>query len=86
MLRHYNLKLQETHLNLEIAQKTKLLGVKMTDDLKLSENTNELVKRAYSRMELLRKVLNHPLKTYKSYTCFMLEASWRSLVWCGTAQ
>ena len=42
--------------NLEIVQKTKLLGVILTDDLKWSENTRELVKKAYSRMELLRKV------------------------------
>ena len=37
-------------------KKTKLLGVILTDDLKWDENTNELVKKAYSRMELLRKV------------------------------
>ena len=36
--------------------KTKLLGVILTDDLKWDKNTNELVKKAYSRMELLRKV------------------------------
>ena len=57
-LRHYNLKLQENQLHLEIAQKTKLLGVHLTDDLKWNETTMELVKKANSRMILLRKVVS----------------------------
>ena len=42
--------------NLEIVDKAKLLGVIMSDDLKWDANTDSLVKRANSRMELLRKV------------------------------
>ena len=49
-------KLSINNQNLEIVQKTKLLGVQLTDDLKWNENTLELVKKANSRMILLRKV------------------------------
>ena len=42
--------------NLEIVDKAKLLGVIITNDLKWDANTESLVKRANSRMELLRKV------------------------------
>ena len=49
-----NLKLQEHHL--EVVKKAKLLGVIITDDLKWDENTAYLVKKGYSRLELLRKV------------------------------
>ena len=50
-----------THLKLntetlEVVNKAKLLGVIITDDLKWDENTEYLVKKANSRMELLRKV------------------------------
>ena len=41
---------------LEVVQKTKLLGVVITNDLKWNENTNFIVKRANIRLELLRKV------------------------------
>ena len=41
--------------NLEIVKETKLLGVIISDDLKWSKNTNYLIKKAYKRMELLRK-------------------------------
>ena len=48
-----------TQLNdkkVEIVNKTKLLGINITDDLKWEENTKMLVKKAKSRMQLLRKV------------------------------
>ena len=41
---------------LEIVDKAKSLGVIITNDLKWDANTKSLVKRANSRMELLRKV------------------------------
>ena len=41
---------------LEIVDKAKLLGVIITDDLKWDTNTAFLVKKANTRMELLRKV------------------------------
>ena len=40
---------------LEIVNKTKLLGVIMTDDLKWDENVIYLVKKAWQKMEILRK-------------------------------
>ena len=52
----FTTKLSLNNANLEIVKKTKLLGVILTDDLKWDENTNELVRKANSRMELLRKV------------------------------
>ena len=39
--------------NLEIVKETKLLII--SDDLKWNKNTNYLIKKAYKRMELLRK-------------------------------
>ena len=42
--------------NLDIVKQAKLLGVIITDDLKWDSNTEYIVKRAYTRMELLRKV------------------------------
>ena len=39
--------------NLEVVKQAKLLGVMISDDLK---NSEYLVKKAYSRMEFLRKV------------------------------
>ena len=42
--------------NLEIVKSTKLLGVIISDNLKWDENTIYLVKKAYKRMQLLRKV------------------------------
>ena len=42
--------------NLEIVKETKLLGVILSDNLKWDQNTDFLVKKAYKRMELLRKV------------------------------
>ena len=41
---------------LEVVQKTKLLGVVITNDLKWNKNTDFIVKRANIRLELLRKV------------------------------
>ena len=41
--------------NVEIIEKTKLLGTVITSDLKWEENTSLLVKKANARMQLLRK-------------------------------
>ena len=49
-----NLKLNDEKL--EVVNQAKLLGVIISDDLKWDKNTEYLVKKAYSRMELLRKV------------------------------
>ena len=50
-----------THITLngkviETVKEMKLLGTIITDDMKWTKNTKYLVKRAYSRMELLRKI------------------------------
>ena len=42
--------------NLEIVKYAKLLGVIISDNLKWDDNTDYLVKRANSRLELLKKV------------------------------
>ena len=41
--------------NIEVIDKTKLLGVVISNDLKWEENTNILIKKANARMQLLRK-------------------------------
>ena len=62
-------------------EKTKLLGVIVTSDLKWEENTDSLVKRAYGRMQLLRKVASFTsnkedlLQIYKLFVRPILEQS-----------
>ena len=53
---------------LETVTETKLLGTILTNDLKWDQNTNNIVKRAYARMELLRKLsgFGAPTKDLKS--------------------
>ena len=46
---------QLNNTNVEVIEKTKLLGTIITNDLKWEENTSFLVKKANSRMQLLRK-------------------------------
>ena len=41
---------------LETVAHTKLLGTILTSDLKWDEDTNNIVKKAYARMQLLRKL------------------------------
>ena len=41
---------------LETVTETKLLGTILTSDLKWEKNTNNIIKKAYARMELLRKL------------------------------
>ena len=71
--------------NLEIVDEAKLLGVIITDDLKWDRNTEYLVKKAYARMELLRKVseftssIDDKREIYILYIRSILEQS--SAVW-----
>ena len=44
------------NVNLEVVNKSKLLGTYITNDLKWDENTYNLVKKANARMQLLRKL------------------------------
>ena len=52
----FSTRLKLNNENLEIVKHAKLLGVTISDDLKWDLNTENLVKRANARMELLRKV------------------------------
>ena len=81
--------------NLEIVKYAKLLGVIISDNLKLDENTNYLVKRANSRMELLRKVasfgtsIEEKKNIYILYIRSILEQScvvWHSSLTAENAQ
>ena len=56
---------------LEVVNQAKHLGVIITNDLKWDSNTEYLVKKANSRMELLRKVagLTTSIEEKKIYTC-----------------
>ena len=71
--------------NLDVVKQAKLLGVIITDDLKWDSNTEYIVKRAYTRMELLRKVaefttsVEEKREIYIMYIRSILEQS--SVVW-----
>ena len=64
---------------LEEVNEIKLLGTYITKDLKWNRNTNHIVRRAYSRMELLRQMTNFTrsrhdkLHIYKVYIRSILE-------------
>ena len=70
---------------IETVTDTKLLGTIITNNLKWNKNTKHLVKKAYSRMELLRKVsefcksVQDRLHIYKTYVRSVVEQS--SVVW-----
>ena len=81
--------------NLEIVKYAKLLGVIISDNLKWDENTNYLVKRANSRMELSRKVasfgtsIEEKKNIYILYIRSILEQScvvWHSSLTAENAQ
>ena len=44
--------------DIEVVNRTKLLGTILTSDLKWSENTKDLVRKGNARMRLLHKVAN----------------------------
>ena len=66
---------------MQLVDKTKLLGLVLTSDLKWSENTESLIRRANARMEILRKMssFNAPvpdmLTAYKTFIRSILEQS-----------
>ena len=74
---------------LQMVDKTKLLGLVLTSDLKWTENTKSLIKRANARMEILRKMSSFSapvpdmLTAYKTYIRSILEQScviWHSSI------
>ena len=54
--KQFSTRLTLKNQNIETVKHTKLLGTIISDNLKWNKNTSFLVKKAYSRMELLRKV------------------------------
>ena len=50
------LKIEGFENNLQVVEKTKLLGVIISNDLKWQENTKEICKKAYKRMWALRRM------------------------------
>ena len=78
--------------NIEIVRQTKLLGTIITDDLKWHDNTKHIVKKAWGRMQLLRKVVSfgasvpENLDIYKKFIRSHLEQSctvWNSALTKG---
>ena len=73
---------------LEQVRETKLLGVHLSEDLTWHSNTNSSVKRAYARMEILRRLysFNVPKKQlvqiYMLYIRSVTEQS--SVVWSSS--
>ena len=71
--------------NVDIINETKLLGTILTHDLKWSKNTSYLVKKAYARMQIIRKLYSfvmpiHELITiYEIYIRSVVEQS--AVVW-----
>ena len=74
--------------SLDIVEEAKLLGVILTNDLKWTKNTQYIVKRANSRMEMLRRLssFNVPVEdlvhVYILYIISSLEQS--SVIWHST--
>ena len=68
------LSMEETRL--EFVQQCKLLGVIITSDLRWDENTKYLVKKANSRMELLRKLkcYNPPYSDLVNIYCLYIRS------------
>ena len=81
----FTTRLELNRENLEVVTQAKLLGVIITNDLKWDKNTEYLVKKANSRMQLLRKVaefassIEDKKNIYVLYVRSILEQS--SVVW-----
>ena len=54
----FTTRLKVNNQNLEVIQKTKLLGTIIEDDLKWDQNTEYLTKKANTRLQILRKAKN----------------------------
>ena len=83
--KQFSTRLTSNNKTIEQVKAIKLLGTYITDNLKWNKNTKFLVKRAYSRMELLRQLAKFTrsrqdkLQIYKVYIRSVLEQS--SVVW-----
>ena len=71
--KQFSTRLTLKNTQLETVKEMKLLGTIITDDLKWNKNTTFLVKKAYARMELLRRIknftksTNDKLQIYKTF-------------------
>ena len=92
----FSTRLKLENENLETITETKLLGTIITHDLKWEKNTKNSVKKVYSRMKLLRKLIGfgaphkNLLTVYKKIIISVLEQSsnvWHSgltlVIWKG---
>ena len=81
----FNTRLKLNNEIIETVDETKLLGTILTNDLRWDKNTNNIAKKSYARMELLRKLagFSAPIKDMKQiyivYIRSLLEQS--SNVW-----
>ena len=81
----FTTRLMMNNENIEVVNKSKLLGTIVSDKLTWDENTNYLIKKAYKRMQLLHKVANftssrnEKKEIYISYIRSLLEQS--CVVW-----
>ena len=75
--------------NLEVVSSTKLLGTIISKDLKWDKNINSIIKKAYARMQLIKKIIcfNPPkedlITIYISFIRSLLEQScvvWNSML------
>ena len=75
--------------NLEVVSSTKLLGKIISEDLKWDKNINSIIKKAYARMQLIKKIIcfNPPkedlITIYISFIRSLLEQScvvWNSML------
>ena len=81
----FNTRLKLDNIKLDQISETKLLGVRIRDDLSWKSNTSELTKKAYSRMIIIKKLIqfNVPLaeliQIYILYIRSVVEQS--AVVW-----
>ena len=84
----FNTRLEINNTILEEVRETRLLGVILSHDLSWHANTNSLIKRAYARMTMLRRLyeFNVPKqKLIQIYTLFIRSVTEQSsVVWSSS--
>ena len=81
----FNTRLNIDDIKLDQISETKLLGLRIRDDMSWKSNTNELTRKAYSRMMIIKKLIqfNVPLaeliQIYILYIRSVVEQS--AVVW-----
>ena len=59
---------------LEVCEEMKLLGVKITDDLKWNSNTQYITSKAYSRLWMIRRLKNLGANSEELVDCYTKQA------------